>query len=50
MGAGLLGSVFNLGKNLLTSGTLAKGLHLGSKALNSKIGKKLIDEEIKHAP
>ena len=50
LGAGLLGSVFNLGKNLLTSGTLAKGLHLGSKALNSKIGKNLIDEEIKHAP
>ena len=38
-GAGLLGSVFNLGKNLVT-GTLAKGLDMGSKAINSEIKKK----------
>ena len=49
-GAGLLGSVFNLGKNLV-AGTLAKGLDMGSKAINSEIKKKkLIDEGIKHAP
>ena len=35
---------------MLTSGTLAKGLDMGSKAINSEIGKKLIDEGIKHAP
>ena len=49
-GAGLLGSVLSLGKNLPTSGTLTKGLNVGSRAINSEIGKKLIDEEIKHAP
>ena len=49
-GAGLLGIVFNPGKNLLTSGTLVKGLDMGSKAINSEIGKKLIDEGNKHAP
>ena len=32
-GAGILGSVFTLGKNLLTSGTLKKGFDLGSKAI-----------------
>ena len=49
-GAGLLGSVFNLGKNMLTSGALAKGLDMGSKTINFEIGKKLIDEGVKHAP
>ena len=49
-GAGLLGCVFNLGKNLITSGILAIGLDMGSKAINSEIGKKLIDDGIKYAP
>ena len=49
-GAGILGSAFNLGKNLLTSGTLKKGFDLGSKAISSKIVKKIIGEGIKHAP
>ena len=49
-GTGILGSVFNLEKNLWTSGTLKKGFHLGSKAISSGIGKKIIDERIKLAP
>ena len=48
-GAGLLGNVLSLGKNLLTSGALTKDLNNGSRAINSEIGKKLIDEGIKHA-
>ena len=49
-GARLLGNVLSLGKNLLTSETLTKGLNKGSRAINSGIGKKLINEGIKHAP
>ena len=49
-GAGLLGCVFNLGKKLITSGILAIGLDMGSKAINSEIGKKLIEDGIKYAP
>ena len=49
-GAGILGSAFNLEKNLLTSRTLKKGFDLGSKAISSEIGQKVIDEGIKHAP
>ena len=48
-GAGLLGSVFNLGKNLLSSGALAKGLSMGLKTINSGTEEKGIDEGIKHA-
>ena len=33
-----------------TSGTLAKGLDIGSKPINSEVGKKLINEGIKHSP
>ena len=36
--------------NVLKSGALAKGLDIGSKAINSGIGKKLIGEGMKHAP
>ena len=39
-GARLLGSVFNLGKNLLTSETLEKGLDVGSKVISSEIKQK----------
>ena len=39
-GAGILGSVFNLGKNLLSSDALKKGLDIGSRAITSEIGKK----------
>ena len=49
-GAGLLGSVFSLGKNWILSGTLAKGLNIGSWAIDSEMVKKVIDEGIKHAP
>ena len=35
---------------MLTLGALTKGLNIGSKAINSEIGKKLIDVEIKHTP
>ena len=31
--------LFNLEKNVLTSGVLAKGLDIDSKAINSEIGK-----------
>ena len=48
--AGILGSVFNLAKNLLTSGALKKGLDMGSRAITSENGKKVIDEGIKHVP
>ena len=49
-GAGILGSVFNLGKNLLSSGALEKGLDIGSRAITFEIGKKVINEGIKHTP
>ena len=49
-GAGLLKSVFSLGKNLISSGALPKGLNIGSRAIDSEIGKKVIDEGIKHVP
>ena len=39
--AGILGSVFNLGKNLISSGALTIGLNIGSRANNSEIGKKI---------
>ena len=48
--AGILGSVFNLAKNLLTSGALKKGLDMGSRAITSENGKKVINEGIKHVP
>lgn len=48
--AGILGNVFNLGKNLISSGALTKGLNTGSRANNSEIGKKIIDQGIKHVP
>ena len=48
--SGLLGNVFSLDKNLLTSGALTKSLSKGSKALNSELGNKLIDEGIKITP
>ena len=46
----VLVNVFNLGKNLLTFGTLKNGFDIGSKAISSEIGKKIIDEGIRHAP
>ena len=50
-GGSLLGNIVNLGTKALTStGLLKKGLDIGSKAISSEIGKKIIDEGIKHAP
>ena len=49
-GAETLGSVFNLGKNLLTLNALRNGLDIGSRTITSEIGKKVIDGGIKHAP
>ena len=50
-GGNLLGTIARLGTEALTStGLLKKGLSAGAKAINSDIGKKLIDEGIKHAP
>ena len=34
----------------MSSGALKKGLDIGSKSITSEIGKKVIDEGIKHAP
>ena len=45
----MLGNVFRLAKNLLTSGVITKGNSLGSRAINSELRKKFIDEGIKHA-
>ena len=36
-------------KNLLTSGAAAKGISMGSRAINSDLSEKLIDKSIKHA-
>lgn len=50
-GASLLGTIAKLGTKALTStGILKKGMGVGVRALNSEIGKKLVDEGIKHAP
>ena len=49
-GTGIWGIVFNLGKNLLSSGALKEGLDIRWRAITSEIGKKVIDEGIKHAP
>ena len=49
-GTGLLGSVFSLGNNLISSGALAKGSNIASRAINSDIEEKVIDEQIKHGP
>ena len=38
------------GKNLLISEAVTKGISMGSRAIKSNLGKKLIDERIKHAP
>ena len=35
---------------MLTSGVLAKGLDIDSKAINSEIGKKLIGKGMKNTP
>ena len=35
---------------MISTGLLRKGLDIGSKAISSEIGKKIIDERIKHAP
>ena len=35
---------------MLTSGAVTKGISIGSRAIKSDLGKKLIDESIKHAP
>ena len=48
-GSWLVGTALRLGKNLLTSGAVTKGISMGSRAINSDLGKKLIDKSIKHA-
>ena len=54
-GGNILGPIAKLGtklgaKALGSTGLLKKGLAVGVKAINSDIGKKLVDEGIKHAP
>ena len=49
-GAEILGRVFKLGKYLLSSSTLKKGLGIRSRAITFEIGKEVINEGIKHAP
>ena len=48
--AGILGSVFNLGKNLFSSSALKKGLDFGSRAITSEICNRVINKGIKHTP
>ena len=49
-GGSFFGNIAKLGANALTlTEILKKGLGIGVKALNSELGKKLVDEEIKHA-
>ena len=49
-GSGLLGTALRVGKTLLASGAVTKGISMGSRAINSDLGKKLIVESIKHVP
>ena len=50
-GGNLLGTIARLGTKAPTStGLLIKGLSTGAKAINSDTEKKLVDDEIKHAP
>ena len=50
-GRNLLGTLAKLGTKALNStGLIKKELGVGIKALNSNIGKKLVDEGIKHTP
>ena len=50
-GGNLFGTIAKLGTKALTStGILKKGMGVGVRALNSEIGKKLVDEGINHAP
>ena len=50
-GGSVFGNIAMLGAKALTStAILKKGLGIGVKALNSELGKKLVDEGIKHAP
>ena len=49
-GSGLLGTALRVGKTLLASGAVTKGISMGSRAINSDLGKKLIVESIRHVP
>ena len=49
-GSGLLSMALRLGKSLLVPGAVTKGISMRSRAINSDLGEKLIDESIKHAP
>ena len=50
-GGSIFGTIARLGTKALTStGLLKKGLGVGARAINSEVGKKLVDEGIKHAP
>ena len=48
--AGILGSVFKLGRKLFKPSYLKKGFEIGSRAANSGLGKKIIEEGIKQTP
>ena len=45
-----LGKLWNLGMKFGAKSLFNKGIDVGSRAITSKIGKKLIDERIKDAP
>ena len=50
-GGSIFGTIARLGTKALTStGLLRKGLGVGARAINSEVGKKLVDEGIKYAP
>ena len=48
--AGILGSVFKLRRKLFKPSYLKKGFEIGSRAANSGLGKKIIEEGIKQTP
>ena len=49
-GAGILSNVFRLGTRFLKPSYLKKGFEIGSRAANSDLGKKIIEEAIKQTP
>ena len=49
-GGSLFGELVKWGAKLGAKTLFKRGISAGSKSLSSEIGKKLIDEEIKHAP
>ena len=51
IGGSIFGTIVRLGtKALISTGLLRKGLGVGARAINSEVGKELVNEGIKLAP